>query len=33
MMLARLGPHNDRTHYGVLMKPDIVERGSVRKPV
>lgn len=30
MMLARLGPHNDRMNYGVVMKPDIVERGSIK---
>jgi len=29
MMLARLGPHNDRTNYGVVMKPEIVERASI----
>ena len=30
MMLARLGPHNDYISYGVSMKPDIVERNSVK---
>ena len=30
MMLARLGPHNDRTNCGVVMKPEIVERGSIK---
>lgn len=30
MMLARLGPHNDRLHHGVVMRANLVERESVR---